>query len=229
MNTLVSTHVFRDRHHAGELLASRLRATTPPGSAIVLGLPRGGVPVAAIVAQKLHCPLDVLVVRKLGVPGDEEIAFGAIASGGVEIHNEDVIASFGLSPRAMGHVAATERAELARREYLIRWARPLRSLRGRTVILVDDGVATGATMRAAIQAARWRGAENVVAAAPVAARESTEILRREADDVVVVIEPDHLCSVGESYEQFSPTTEDEVLAILRAQPFGAGFVEEEPT
>jgi len=229
MKSTLSTQVFRDRHHAGELLASRLRATTPPSSAIVLGLPRGGVPVAVVIAEKLRCPLDVLVVRKLGVPGDEEIAFGALASGGVEIHNADVIRSFDLSPSSIGHVVARERVELAHREHMIRWARPLLSLRDANVIIVDDGIATGATMRAAVQAARWRGAARVVVAAPVAARESLALLRCEADDVVVVLEPDHLFAVGSFYQDFSPTTDDEVLALLRAQPFGHGHIEEEPT
>jgi putative phosphoribosyl transferase len=221
--------IFRDRHHAGELLASRLRAQTPPDSAIVLGLPRGGVPVAVVVAERLQCPLDVLMVEKLGVPGDEEIALGAIASGGVEIHNDDVIRSFGLSQRDIGHAAAQGRVDLAHREHELRWARPLLSLHDARVIIVDDGVATGATMRAAVQAARWRGAAHVVAAVPVAAREAVEMLRGVADDVVVVHEPEHLLAVGDYYRDFSPTTHAEVLALLRAQPFGSGHVAEDPT
>lgn len=229
MTTELHTFVFHNRHHAGELLASRLSATMQPNSAVVLGLPRGGVPVACVVAQKLHCPLDVMGVRKLGVPGDEEIAFGAVASGGVEIYNDDVIASFGLSPWTIGRIAARERVELARREHMIRWARPLLSVRDAAVILVDDGMATGATMRAAVQAVRWRGAARVVAALPVAARESVALLRQSADDVVTVVEPDHLWAVGAFYEDFSPTTDEEVLGLLRAQPFGSGHTEEEPT
>lgn len=229
VNATFPTHVFRDRHHAGELLASRLRATTPPGSAIVLGLPRGGVPVAVVVAERLHCPLDVLVVLKLGVPGDEEVALGAIASGGVEIHNEDVIRSFALQPRSVGQVVARARVELAHREHVIRWARPLLSIRDANVIVVDDGIATGATMRAAVQCARWRAAAHVTVAAPVAARETADALRHLADDVVTVIEPDHLLAVGNFYQDFSPTTDDEVLALLRAQPFGRGHIEEDPT
>lgn len=229
MTSEIRTSVFHDRHHAGELLASRLSAFTPAGSAIVLGLPRGGVPVAGVVARKLHCPLDVIVVRKLGVPGDEEIAFGAVASGGVEIYNEDVVASFGLSPWTIGRIAARERVELARREHLIRWARPLLSVRDAAVVLVDDGMATGATMRAAAQAVRWRGAARIVAALPVAARESVALLRRTVDEVVTVVEPDHLWAVGAFYEDFTPTTDQEVLDLLRAQPFGCGQIEEEPT
>lgn len=229
VNATLSTHVFRDRHHAGELLASRLRATTPPGSTIVLGLPRGGVPVAVVVADSLHCPMDVLVVRKLGVPGDEEIAFGAIASGGVEIHNDDVIRSFGLPARSVGQVAARARVELAHREHIIRWARPLLSLREANVILVDDGIATGATMRAAVQAAQWRGAVHVTVAAPVVSRETADFLRHLADEVISVLEPDHLLAVGEFYQDFSPTTDDEVLALLRALPFGSGPIEDDPT
>lgn len=228
MNTTLSTHVFRDRQHAGELLASRLEAIPHAGSAVVLGLPRGGVPVAAAVARRLGCPLDVIVVHKLRVPGDEEIAFGALASGGVEIHNEDVISSFGLPPHTIGHIATRARVELADREHMVRWARPLLTLRDALAVVVDDGVATGATMRAAVCAARWRGAARVVVAAPVAARESVERLRQDADEVVSVVAPDHLLSVGEFYADFSPTTDDEVLAILRAQPFGVGHVEEEP-
>lgn len=228
MKTLSSTHVFRDRHHAGELLASRLRATTPPSSAIVLGLPRGGVPVAVTVAAELHCPLDILVVRKLGVPGAEEIAFGAIASGGVEIHHEEVIRSFELSAHGVGRVVARARAELLNREHAIRWARPPLSWRNEHVIIVDDGVATGATMHAAVLAARWRGAERVSIAAPVAAHESVATLRLIADDVLLVVEPDHLLAVGDFYQDYSPTSDDEVLSLLRAQPFGTGHVEEEP-
>ncbi|MBI2510518.1 MAG: phosphoribosyltransferase [Opitutae bacterium] len=228
MNTTLSTHVFRDRQHAGDLLASRLQAIAPAGSAIVLGLPRGGVPVAAAVARKLGCPLDVIVVHKLCVPGDEEIAFGALASGGVEIHNEDIISSFGLPPHTIGRIATRARIELAHREHLVRWARPLLALRDALAVIVDDGMATGATMRAAVCAARWRGAARVIVAAPVAAHESVERLRQDADAVVSVIEPDHLLSVDEFYADFSSTTDDEVLAILRAQPFGVGHVEEDP-
>jgi predicted phosphoribosyltransferase len=172
--------------------------------------------------------LDVLMGEKLGVPGAEEIAFGAIASEGVEIHNDDVIRSFGLSLRDIGHAAARGRVDLAHREHEFRWARPQLSLRDSNVIIVDDGIATGATMRAAVQAARWRGASHVVAAVPVAAREAIETLQRIADGVVVVHEPDHLLAVGDFYRDFSPTTDAEVLDLLRAQPFGGGHLDDAP-
>lgn len=227
MKPISSTAVFRDRHHAGTLLASRLLGKAPPDVTVVLGLPRGGVPVAAAVAGRLACPLDVLVVRKLGVPDDEEIAFGALASGGVEIHNDDVIAAFALTPAAIGRVVARERSALEARERSLRRAHPGLSLRERCVVLVDDGIATGATMLAALQAARWRGAARVIVAAPVAAHETAERLRREADEVVLVVEPDHLLCVGEFYHDFHPTTDDDVLALLRAQPFAAHHIEEE--
>jgi putative phosphoribosyl transferase len=229
MNALLeSSAIFRDRHHAGALLASRLRILVSRDTTIVLGLPRGGVPVASAIAENLGLPLDVLVVRKLGVPDDEEIAFGAVASGGVEVHNDDVIAAFALSPYEMGRIAARARAELDQRDRLLRWARPSLCLRGENVLIVDDGIATGATMRAAVQAARWRGAERVTVAAPVAARETREFLQHEVDDVVTVVDVDHLLAVREFYRDFAPTTDDEVLDILRAQPFGVGHIEEEP-
>lgn len=227
MKTLAHPPAFRDRHHAGLLLASRLRALTPRDTTIVLGLLRGGVPVATEIAAALGVPLDVIVVHTLAVPGDEEIAFGAIASGGVEVHNRDTIENFGLTPHEIGRIAARARAELEQRDRALRWARPPLSLRDECVVIVDDGIATAVTMRAAVQAARWRGADRVIAAAPVAAESSLEILRHEADDVVTVLDEERLLSVGEFYHDFPPTTEEEVLAVLRAQPFGVGRVEEE--
>lgn len=227
MKFIAASAIFRDRHHAGGLLASRLAGKTPPEMTVVLGLPRGGVPVACEIAKRLGCPLDVLVVRKLGVPGDEEIAFGALASGGVEIHHEDIIAAFALAPGTIGRVVARERAELQRRERLLRQAQPVLSLRERCVVLVDDGIATGATMLAAVQAARWRGAGRVLVAAPVTAHEAAERLRSEVDEVVSVIEPAHLLAVGEFYRDFSPTTDAELLALLRAQPLAAHEIEED--
>ena len=180
----------------------------------MLGLPRGGVPVAAEVACALRAPLDVFCVRKLGVPGDEELAMGAIATGGVVVVNDRVISELGVSARALADVAATERAELERRERAYRGDRPAVPLAGRTVILVDDGLATGASMRAAVRAVRAAGPGRVVVAVPVAAAETCRSLETDADEVVCALAPDGFRSVGGWYEDFSATSDDEVRRCL---------------
>ncbi|WP_129140770.1 phosphoribosyltransferase [Modicisalibacter coralii] len=207
---------LRDRRDAGERLAKRLRGNVD-ASALVLGLPRGGVPVAAEIAHALGAALDVMVVRKLGVPGHEEFAMGAIASGGVQVLDEPLIHRLGLDDRALQTVVAREQRELERRERAFRGERPYPSLAGRQVILVDDGIATGATMRAAIRAVRRLGAEYCILAVPVAAPDSLEALRPEVDRVECLAAPADFSAVGQWYRHFDQTGDDEVRACLREQ------------
>ena len=177
---------FRNRTHAGQALAERLTGYAGRDDVIVLALPRGGVPVAFEVAQRLSAPLDVFIVRKLGSPGHEELAMGAIATGGVVVLNDDVVRALKIPEAGIERVAARERDELARREALYRGSRPAPDLRGRIVILVDDGLATGSTMRAAIAAVRTFQPSRLVVAVPTGARETCEDLRRDVDEVVCV-------------------------------------------
>lgn len=205
---------FRDRIEAGALLAAKLtRYARHPGG-LVLALPRGGVPVGHAVAQRLHLPLDVLIVRKLGVPGREELAMGAIASGGARVMNDGIVAALHVSKKAIAAVQAREQAELERRERLYRGSQPAPDPTGRTVLLVDDGIATGATVRAAILALRAQGATRIVVATPVAAREVGRALRETADEFVAVLEPEDFQSVGEWYADFAQVTDAEVAALL---------------
>ena len=183
---------------------------------VVLALPRGGVPVAYEVATALQAPLDVFVVRKLGVPGHEEFAMGAIASGGGVVIDDDVVRGLGIAPAAIQRVAENEARELARREQAYREARPMEDLTGRTVILVDDGLATGTTARAALQALGRRGVRRLVLAVPVAARESLEALRGEADDVVCLSTPERFEAVSPYYRRFEQLADDEVVELIRA-------------
>jgi predicted phosphoribosyltransferase len=206
--------LFRDRSHAGRLLADKLAAYAGRPDLLVLGLPRGGVPVAIEVARALGAPLDVFVVRKLGLPGHEELAMGAIATGGVQVLNEDVIRALGLSEATIEEVAASERAELERRERLYRGRRPSADVRGRTVILVDDGLATGSTMRAAVVALRVRGPARIVIGVPTAAPSTCDEFRGEVDEIVCAITPEPFYAVGLWYQDFSPTTDDGVRALL---------------
>ena len=201
---------FADRADAGRRLAERLGAYAGRDDVIVLGLPRGGVPVAAEVARRLHAPLDVCVVRKLGVPGNEELALGAIAAGGVLVLNDRVVADLHLSDHAIAEVAAVELAELHRREQAYRGERPPVDVAGRTVLVIDDGLATGATMRAAVRAVRMRAPARVVVAVPVAAAETCAALGPEVDEVVCALRPSDFRSVGGWYDDFSATTDDEV-------------------
>jgi putative phosphoribosyl transferase len=209
-----NARAFRDRHEAGLALADRLQAYARRNDVVVLALPRGGVPVAYEVASALHVPLDVFSVRKLGVPGHPELAMGAIASGGVQVLNEDVLAWYQPSAETVDAVARVELRELARRERAYRAGRPLVLVEGRTVILVDDGLATGSTMRAAVRAVRQLRAGRVVVASPVGAPDTCAALRREADEVVCVLTPDHFLAVGTWYVDFSETTDDEVRRLL---------------
>ena len=205
---------FADRRAAGRELAEHLTLYAGREDVIVLGLPRGGVPVAHEVAASLQAPLDVLLVRKLGVPGREELAFGAIASGGVRVLNDDVVSQARLGAATVERIAASELRELERRDLLYRGDRPAIDVQGRTALLVDDGLATGATMRAAAQAVRELGAGTVIVAVPVAARQTCEELTRHADIVVCARTPDPFVAVGLWYRDFSPTTDDEVRELL---------------
>jgi len=204
---------FRDRREAGRRLAerlSRLRASSP----LVLGLPRGGVPVAFEVAKALGAPLDVLVVRKLGVPFQPELGMGAVGEDGVRVLNPDVLRQAGVAETQLAAVEARERAAVEERAVRLRRGRPAIPLQGRTVMIVDDGLATGGTARAAVQVARARGADRVILAVPVAPPETVAALRRDADDVVAVETPEPFFAIGGWYTDFSPTPDDEVVQLL---------------
>ena len=206
--------LFHDRADAGRQLAERLGGYANRNDVVVLGLPRGGVPVAYEVASRLAAPLDVFLVRKLGVPGHIELAMGAIAGGGVEVLNHDLIAELGISPAAVAAVAASERLELERRDRVFRGGRPMPELAGKTVIVIDDGLATGATMEAAVTALRRMNPAHIVAAVPVGARETCDRLSRLADRVVCLAMPAGFDAVGLWYEDFSQTTDEEVKQLL---------------
>ncbi len=206
--------VYRDRAQAGQLLGVAVKARFGATPALVLGLPRGGVPVAAAVARALGAPLDVIVVRKVGVPTRPELAMGAVAPGGVTIRNDDVLAQLPQAAAQFDVVASRERVEVARRERAYRGARPPLALNDSTAILVDDGVATGATVRAAIAAARQLGAAHVVVAVPVASIQALAMLQAEADDVVCLEAPSQFIAVGQWYLDFPQVTDDEVRELL---------------
>lgn len=206
---------FADRREAGRALGRRLAETLEGDDVLVLGLPRGGVPVAFEVASALDAPLDVYLVRKLGLPGQPELAMGAIASGGVRIVNQRVVEATLVDEQAIEDVAARELAELERRERLYRDGRPAPDVAGRTIVLVDDGLATGSTMRAAVSALRRQDAGRIVVAVPVAAPEVCAEFEQEADSVVCVHTPESFRAVGMWYRDFSPTEDDEVCALLR--------------
>src|SRR6059058_4939039 len=205
---------FPNRTEAGRLLAGRLVKYAGRNDVIVLGLPRGGVPVAYEVAKRLGVPLDVFIVRKLGVPGFEELAAGAIASGGVRVLNQDVMRALPNANETIESITARETAELERREQSYRDGRPAPELRNRVVILVDDGLATGATMRAAVAALRQRGVAKIVVAAPVGAPDTCRELEQEADETICAIAPEFFQAVGQYYEDFSQTSDEEVRELL---------------
>src|SRR6266516_5014027 len=210
---------FPNRTEAGCLLVEKLAKYAGRDDVIVLGLPRGGVPVAFEVAQRLGAQLDVFIVRKLGVPGFEELAAGAIASGGVRVLNEDVMRAIPYADAAIEAVTAKETAELQRREQIYREGRAAPELRDRIVILVDDGLATGATMRAAVKALRQQGAAKIVVAVPVAPPDTCEGLAQEADEAICLSTPPFFQAVGQYYEDFSQTNDDDVRELLtRATP-----------
>ena len=210
----VSTEPFLDRVEAGKLLAAKLTVYRHRDDVVVLALPRGGVPVAREVAAALGVPFDVYVVRKLGVPGHEELAMGAIATGGVRLLNRDVVEPLGIPDNVIEAVSAREQQELERREQAYRGDRGPLVFTNKTVILVDDGLATGATMRAAVMAARQQQPARVIVAVPVGAVSTCADLAREADDVVCVRTPDPFVAVGLWYRDFTPTTDHEVRTLL---------------
>src|SRR5437016_8559735 len=205
---------FANRTEGGRLLAEKLARYSNRNDVIVLGLPRGGVPVAYEVAKRLHAPLDVFIVRKLGVPGFEELAAGAIASGGVRVLNEDVMRAIPYADEAIEAVTAKETAELERREQIYREGRPPPELRDRILILVDDGLATGATMPAAVKALRQRGAAKIVVAVPVGPPDTCREFEDEADEVICASAPEFFQAVGQYYEDFSQTSDEEVRELL---------------
>src|ERR1051325_4126288 len=205
---------FANRAEAGQLLAGKLLDYAGRDDVIVLGLPRGGVPVAFEVAQRLRVPLDVFIVRKLGVPGFEELAVGAIASGGIRVLNEDVARALPNADEIIETVTQREMIEVQRREEQYRDGRPAPEISGRTVILIDDGLATGATMRAAVKALRQRGAAKIVVAVPVGPPDTCKEFEDEADEVVCASAPEFFQAVGQYYEDFSQTSDEEVRGLL---------------
>jgi predicted phosphoribosyltransferase len=209
---------FRDRHEAGRRLAAKLAGYAHCPDVLVLALPRGGVPVGHEVARALGAPLDVFVVRKLGVPGYEEVAMGAVATGGVRVLNDDIVAGLRIPDYLIDAVAGRELEELGRRERLYRGGRPPPDVLRRTVILVDDGLATGATMLAAIKALRKLQPARVVVAVPIAARDTCEALRAEVDEVICAVAPEPFHAVGRWYEDFSQTTDAMVRELLARRP-----------
>jgi predicted phosphoribosyltransferase len=210
----MSPQLFRDRSEAGRRLATRLAQYADRPDVLVLALPRGGVPVGYEVARALRAPMDVFIVRKLGVPGHEELAMGAVASAGVRVLNDQVVSGLGIPDYVIDAVADWEQQELQRRERLYRGQRPPPDVQGKTVILVDDGLATGSTMLAAVRALRQLGPASVVVAVPVASRDTCELLKSEVDEVVCAVTPDPFYAVGLWYRNFSQTTDEEVRELL---------------
>ena len=219
---------FRDRSEAGKLLAKQLTAYTNQPDVLVLALPRGGVPVAFEVARALHVPLDVIVVRKLGVPGQEELAMGAIATGGVRVLNHDVVQFLDISDEMIDKIAARELQELERRERLFRGDRPAYDVRGRTLILVDDGIATGATMHAAVAALKQQQPAHIIIAVPTAAPSTCDEFAHEVDELVCVLRPEPFIAVGYWYRQFSQTSDEEVRSLLEQANQGLPAVQQKP-
>jgi putative phosphoribosyl transferase len=209
-----SAHIYRDRADAGQILAKYLLAQESDPNPLVLALPRGGVPVAFEVARALRAELDILLVRKLGLPGHEELAIGAIASGGMRVLNHELIEELQLSEALIDRLTATEQRELERRERLYRENRPPLIVRDRTVILIDDGLATGASMMAAIRALRPQSPNRIVVAVPVAAAETCQQFRAEADNVICPATPEPFGAVGAWYHDFSQTSDNEVRKLL---------------
>ena len=206
--------LFKDRRDAGKQLTQELSAYAGRSDVIVLALPRGGVPVAYEVARALNAPLDIFIVRKLGLPGHEELAIGAIASSGVRVLNEDIVRALNIPETVIESIRRRELQELERRERTYRGNRPPPEVRSRTVILVDDGLATGASMRAAVAALRAQNPARTVVAVPTAAAETCEAFESEVDEIVCAMTPDPFYGVGRWYEDFSQTTDEEVPALL---------------
>lgn len=210
----MSAMMFRDRVHAGQLLAEALTKYADRDDVIVLGLPRGGVPVAFEVAKRLHAPLDVIVVRKLGMPGWEELAMGAIATGGVRVINDEVVRGAGISKHDIEAAVGTQLKELHRRELAYRGHTDAPDVEDKAVILVDDGIATGSTIRAAVQALREQAPSEIIIAVPTAAPDTCAALEPLVDELIALSQPDHFRSVGQWYEDFGQTTDEEVTRLL---------------
>lgn len=206
---------IKDRTSAGRDLADQLRQYAGRDDVIVLALPRGGVPVAFEIAQALNAPLDLMLVRKLGTPGQEELAMGAIAMGGVRVLNEDIVAALHISAAAIEEEAAKEQQELEHRQQIYRGDRPLPEFRDKCVLLIDDGIATGATVRVAIQALRQQQPARIVVATPVAPPDTVERLRREADEVICLATPEPFMAISMWYQHFPQTSDEEVKALLQ--------------
>jgi predicted phosphoribosyltransferase len=210
---------FTDRVEAGEVLAELLQPIVPPEEdLLVLALPRGGVPVAAQIASALHAPLDVFLVRKLGYPGHEEFAMGAIASGGIRVINESVFGSGKATEAQINMAVERETQELQRREEIFRGARPFPVIRGKTVILVDDGLATGSTMRAAVAAINGQSPARLIVAVPVGSAEACALIQPEVDDLICPLRPKPFTAVGRWYENFDQTSDEEVQHLLKNTP-----------
>jgi putative phosphoribosyl transferase len=207
---------FRDRSEAGRLLAQRLDEYANRPDVLVLALPRGGVPVALEIARRLAAPLDVFLVRKLGVPWHRELAMGAIAGGGIQVLNDEVVRIYGIPPHVLDAVARSEGEELDRRMRVYRGVRPLPQLAGRVVVLVDDGIATGSTMRVAVAAVRCQHPAEVVVAVPVSAADTCESLRHEVERMICLSTPQTFTAVGDWYDDFSQTSDEQVRALLAA-------------
>lgn len=215
--------IYHDRTDAGRALASRLANYAGRNDVVVLALPRGGVPVAYEVARVLNAPLDVFIVRKIGVPGQEELAMGAAASGGMRVLNDDVVRGLGIPSQVIDRMTEVAMHEIERRERLYRDGAPLIDVRGRVVILVDDGLATGATMRAAVTALRTQNPARIVIAVPVAASATCDAFRGEVEEIVCAQEPPMFFAVGQWYRNFEQTTDEEVHDLLQRarQPHAA--------
>jgi putative phosphoribosyl transferase len=211
--------MFRDRVDAGQQLARRLEDYARRNDVLVLGIPRGGVPVAFEVAQALHAPLDILLVRKLGAPGQRELAMGAIASGGIRILDQELIADLGVTEEQLAETIDAQETELERREQLYRGVRRGISVQGKIVILVDDGIATGSSMRAAVDALRSLQPQKIVVATPVAPSRADEHISRVADEFVCVLKPEWFFAIGEFYERF-PQVEDADVSVLLSRAAG---------
>jgi predicted phosphoribosyltransferase len=215
MASYLEQEPYRDRRHAGVELAARLEHLKNRDDVVVLALPRGGVPVAYEVARALDAPLDIFVVRKLGLPGHRELAMGALASGGVRVLNEDVVSWYRVPQAAIDETARAEQAELERRERAYRDGRQPAELRDRTVVLIDDGLATGSTMKAAVRAVRALGPARIVVAVPVGSPDTCREFAAIADEIVCARSPQRFAAVGQFYQDFSQTTDEEVRQLLR--------------
>lgn len=206
--------LFKNRREAGQALAKELSAYSNSSDVVILALPRGGVPVAFEVAQELHAPMDVLIVRKLGTPGQKELAMGAIASGNVRVLNESVVKQLGIPAEVVEEISRQEREEMERRERAYRGDRAAVDVLGKTCVVIDDGIATGATMRAAVTVLKQLGTQRLIVAAPTAARDTYVTLCREADEVVCLATPEPYIAVGVWYDQFPQTSDEEVCSLL---------------